>query len=102
HTRSRIPTAPFALNPCDPIGDTSAVYLSIAKSIVSPQIRPMKEPWIPGSKTFEMLTLLLPKTALRKLDGERTSSPGQHPLATDKKRAPPICGVIADLAVPSN
>ena len=35
----------------------------------------MKEPWIPGSKTFEMVTSLLPKTPLRDLDGERTPSP---------------------------
>jgi hypothetical protein len=40
----------------------------------------MKEPWMPGSKTFEMVTLLLPRNAVPKLDGERTPSPGQHPF----------------------
>jgi hypothetical protein len=40
----------------------------------------MKEPWIPGSKSFEWVTLLLPYTAEQKLEGERTPLPGQHPF----------------------
>jgi hypothetical protein len=32
--------------------------------------------------------------AERAQSGERTSSPGQHPMATTRKRAPPICGVL--------
>jgi hypothetical protein len=48
----------------------------------------------PGSESFEMVTGLLPKNAARKLDGERTSLPGQHPLATVKEAcAPQICSV---------
>jgi len=54
----------------------------------------MKEPWIPGSKTFEMVTSLLPKTPLRDLDGERTPSPGQHPFGNGQENVrPPICSV---------
>jgi hypothetical protein len=49
----------------------------------------MKEPSILGSKTFEMVTVLLPKNADRTQHGERTSSPGQHPLATDKEACAP-------------
>jgi hypothetical protein len=53
----------------------------------------MKEPWVPVSKAFEMVTLLLPKNADLKLDGERTPLPGQHPLATVKKTCAPKSAV---------
>ena len=54
----------------------------------------MKEPSIPGSKTLEIVTGLLPKNADRTQNGERTPSPGQHPLATDKEACTPqICSV---------
>ena len=47
----------------------------------------MKEPRV--LESFEMVTVLLPRNAVPKLDGERTPSPGQHPLTTDKEACAP-------------
>ena len=47
----------------------------------------MKEPRV--LESFKMVTVLLPKNADRRQDGERTPSPGQHPLATVKEACAP-------------
>lgn len=47
-----------------------------------------------------MATSLLPKNAARKLDGERTPSPGQHPFsATVKEACAPKCAVFLILVL---
>jgi hypothetical protein len=49
----------------------------------------MKDQCVLGLRNSEMVAVLLPNDSHRTKDGERTPSPGQHPLATAKVACAP-------------